>query len=187
MDELEELLLKLVNFLSNKERINECKIGIREVTIVPDFLCNQKRAQKHGPPVSGLQGHFSKRNEPIDVNEADDAAFGTELSTIIQGLNEFQNILDGRRLSQQANSLAVECVWVLKDVLLLGEEEQLAVLFDSLALILVLEHLRMQNGRHRVDDALNVGLLDGRADVHRVHGRRLAHLNFLLFTRLHFY
>ena len=187
MDQLEEFLLKLVDLLSHKERINECKVGIREVTIVPNFLCNQKRAEKHGSPVGGLQGHFSKRNEPINVNETDDAALGTELSAIVQGFNEFQNVLDGRCLAQQANSLAVECIWVLKDVLLLREEEQLAVLFDSLALILVLEHLRVQNGRHRVDDALNVRLLDGRANVHRVHGRRLAHLNFLLFTCLHFF
>lgn len=76
-------MLQFVDFFSNEERIDECEICVGQIPVVPHLLCNQERAQNKWSPVSGLQGHFSKSNESVDIDEADDAA----LRTIRRGIS----------------------------------------------------------------------------------------------------
>jgi hypothetical protein len=77
LDELEELLFELINFLGHEEWVDEREIRIRQVAVIPDLLCNQEGAQDQGAPVRWLQGHLSKRDQPVDIDEADNAALGT--------------------------------------------------------------------------------------------------------------
>lgn len=41
LEEFEELLLECVDFFCDEERIDEREVCVREVLIVPDFLCNE--------------------------------------------------------------------------------------------------------------------------------------------------
>jgi hypothetical protein len=77
LDELEELLLELINFLGHEEGVDECEIRIRQVAVIPDLLCHQEGAQDQWAPVRWLQGHLGERDQPVDIDEADDAALGT--------------------------------------------------------------------------------------------------------------
>ena len=77
MDELEELLLELINFLGHEEWVDEREICIRQVAVIPDLLCHEEGAQDQWAPVRRLQGHLSEGDQPVDIDEADDAALGT--------------------------------------------------------------------------------------------------------------
>ena len=123
LDELKELLFKLVDLLGNEKWVDECKVSICEISIIPNFLRDQKRAQKHWPPVCWLKWHLSECNEPVDIDQADNAAFWTELGAIVESLYKLLNVLNCWRLSQKSDSLAVKCIGFLENVLLLAEEE----------------------------------------------------------------
>jgi len=62
LNQLQELLLKLIDFLSHKEGVDEREISVGKVPIVPYLLGNEQRAQEERSPVGGLQRHFGKCN-----------------------------------------------------------------------------------------------------------------------------
>ncbi len=124
MNELEEFLLKLIDLLCDEEGIDESEVSIREVAVIPHLLCYQKRAEDEGTPVSGLQWHLCEGDQSVDVDQADDAALRTisrhdyfievipELSTVIEGFHELENVLYTRSLSEKGDSLLVEGLWL---------------------------------------------------------------------------
>ena len=83
LNKLKELLLELIDLLSHEEGINEREIGISQIPVIPDFLRNEQAAQKHRAPVGWLQRHLGKGNQPINIDQTDDAALRTELRTVI--------------------------------------------------------------------------------------------------------
>ena len=68
LNELEELLFQLIDLFRHKEWIDKREVSIRKIPVIPNLLCNKERGQNKWPPVGGLQRHFGKRNESVDVN-----------------------------------------------------------------------------------------------------------------------
>ena len=166
LNQLQELLLQLVDLLCDEKWVNEGEISVGEVSIVPDFLGDQKRAKKHWPPICWLQRHLSESNKSIYIDQADDAAFWTELGAVVKSLNKFLYVLNSWSLSKQCNSLTVKCVGFFQDVFFLTEEKQFTLLLNLFTLILILEHLRMEDCCDGVDNAFYIWLRNSRSDVH---------------------
>jgi hypothetical protein len=75
-------LLKFVDLLGYEEGINEGKVWVWEVSIVPDFLGYQERAQDQWPPVCWLKWHLRKSDQSVNVHQTYDAAFWTRIKLL---------------------------------------------------------------------------------------------------------
>lgn len=94
LDQLQELLLQLVDFFSDEKWVDKREIGVGEVAVIPYLLGYEQRTQKKWSPVGGLQRHLCESDQPVDIYEAYDAALWTKLSTVVQSLDEFENVLN---------------------------------------------------------------------------------------------
>ena len=85
-----------------------------------------------------MERKICEGNQPIDVNQANDAAFWAELSTVVECFDEFISVVDLRHFSQQLDSLLIESLGFLLNVLLLAEKEEVVVFFKLLSSRLIL-------------------------------------------------
>lgn len=108
-------------------------------------------------------------DQSVDVDEADDAAFRRELGTVVQCFDKIKYLLHRGRFSKQIDPLLIKCIWLLFNVLFLTEEEKVAVFRNLFSLSYILTHLRMEDRCNRVNDRVNTGHANGRADVERAH------------------
>ena len=80
LDQFQEFFLQFVDLRGHKERIDEGKVGIGQVPVVPHLLSDQQGAQRQWPPVGWLKGNLREGDQPVYVDEADDAALGPKLA-----------------------------------------------------------------------------------------------------------
>lgn len=146
LNQLQELLLQLVQVFRREEGVDESEVGVREVKVVPDFLGYEDGDHDDGAPVGGLQGDVCEGDQAVDVDEADDAAFGRELGAVVEGADEVQNLLDRRHLPQQGDPLLVKGLGSLLDVLLLAKVEQIRRVGNVSALAQVLVNRQTATG-----------------------------------------
>lgn len=138
LDKFKELLLKLVDLLSHEEWVDEGKVRITEIPIIPYLLCHQQRAQDQWSPIGWMQWHLGKGNQSIDIHQAYDTALRTKFSTIIQSLHKLGDVVTWWGVSQKGNPLLIKLVWLLFDVLLLTEEVKLPFLVKFFPVLLIL-------------------------------------------------
>ena len=79
LNQIQELLLKLVDLSCSEERIDVGKVIVGQIPIVPNFLGNKQRREDERSPVSWVQGKRGEGNQSVDIDETDDAAFRTVL------------------------------------------------------------------------------------------------------------
>jgi len=176
LEQLQELLLQLVDLVRHEERIDEREIRITQVLVVPHLLGHEQRTKDERSPVSGIKWHPGKGNQSVDVDETDDAALGREEGTVVEGLHEFVDVFDGGGFAEEGSPGFVELFGFFLDVLFLAEEVEVGAGGDLLAGVLVLEHLGVEDGRHRVDHTLHIRGGNRARNVQR--GRRVELFSF---------
>lgn len=72
-------MFKFVDFVCDKEGINECEVRVGQVPVIPHFLSNKEGAQYERPPVGRLQGHLCECNKSVYIDQANNAAFRTAM------------------------------------------------------------------------------------------------------------
>ena len=63
-----------------------------------------------------------------------------ELGTVIESLNEFENVLDTGGLSEESNSLLIKRFWFLENIFFLREKEKITLWRDLFALTNILNN-----------------------------------------------
>jgi len=76
LDQFEELFFETIQLVGHEERVDEGEVGVAEIAIIPNFLGYEERAEDEGPPVGGLKRNFCERDQSIDVDQTNYAAFG---------------------------------------------------------------------------------------------------------------
>jgi hypothetical protein len=64
-----------------------------------------------------------------------------ELGTVIESLNEFENVLDTGGLSEESNSLLIKRFWFLENIFFLREKEKITFWRDLFTLTYVLKEI----------------------------------------------
>mmetsp|Transcript_56955 Transcript_56955/g.78984 ORF Transcript_56955/g.78984 Transcript_56955/m.78984 type:complete len:246 (-) Transcript_56955:47-784(-) len=186
LEELQEFLLKLVDFFSDEEGVNEGKIGVGQVLVIPHLLSHHDGAKEQRSPIGGVEGHASKGNEPVDIHQADNAALRRELSAIEESLHKLVDVVYGGSGSQQSLSLLVKLLWLLLNIFLLTEEVQVRLGVKLLSRVLILQHLRMQNSCDSMNDSLHIRLGNSRSSTSVSSLGELINLGLLLIDVDHF-
>lgn len=68
LEQFEELLFQGVDFFSNEERVDESKVSIGQVLVIPHLLGHQEGAQDQRTPVGGIQGQTSECDQSVNVD-----------------------------------------------------------------------------------------------------------------------
>lgn len=147
VQQLQELLLEGVDFFSREKWVDVSEIGVAEVTIIPHLLGNKQRAEHDWSPVGGVQWEACESNEAVDIDEADDAALGAKLGAVVECFDELVDVVNCRSFAKECQSSCIVSPWIFSDVLLLAEEEQVALTVNLPSEAHVFDHLRVYNGR----------------------------------------
>ncbi len=99
LEQLKKLKLEHVDLIEHEKWIDECKIRIRQIAIIPDLLSHEKRAENNRSPVSLIERDACVSNEPVNVDQTNDNALGAELRAVVEGLDELVDILHTWHLS----------------------------------------------------------------------------------------
>ena len=107
-----------------KERLDVSEVSVGQLHVIPDLLRYQQCAQIQWSPGGGPDVSGGVADYPVGVNEGDDAALDGELSAVEDGLDEVIDVVFSGFAAQDFESLCVELIWIIHDLLFFVEDPQ---------------------------------------------------------------